>query len=506
MKRMKKNTAAILLLCLVTVLGGCATKGVVTEQTVLPSPQLPEVPYNDSRQDVKQTVVLYLPSPDGEKLVTVPVEATFSVSRHPAEALCRLLYSHPGNEYAAAFGQDVALSDVYPVEVSGNTATVILSAGALRLSHEELFMVCQATANTLGQLEDVQYVNVLINGVQPGLDLAATQPSGCYQPVAQLETSAQWSRAASGKNASRQTVSAALYYPAAGARGIVCEARPLSFGSMEYTDVLQTLLSALSEGPEALQGVPRYPDFSLYLSQEPVVAEENGTKRVVLHFDASLNGAIIEHGITRSVMAASLVYTFTTFIPGVEGVEIHIGEEMITSLTPTATLTGAGETIVFENGLMKRGDLAGFLLSGCTLYFAGEDGMLHRVTRMVPCYESRNVRFIVGQLMKGSQDYDSAEKLQPVLPAGLRDADLIGVSMEGDTLVLHFSENLIALCRGMDETQERNLIYAMVNTLCELPQVKKVRFLINGQQPQTLAGALYLPGSFLSNRDIISAE
>ena len=503
---MKKHTAAILLLCLVMVLGGCATKGVVTEQAVLPSPQPPEAPYNDSRQDVKRTVLLYLPSAGGEKLVTVPVEAELSVSRHPAEALCRLLYTYPGNEYAAAFSPDVALSGVHPVEVSGNTATVILSAGALRLNHEELFLVCQATANTLGQLEDIQYVNVLINGVQPGLDLAATQPAGCYQPVAQLETSAQWSRAVSGKNASRQTISAAVYYPAAGARGIVCEARPLSFGSLEYTDVLQTLLAALSEGPEALQGIPRYPDFSLYLSQEPAVVEENGTKRVVLYFDASLNGAIIEHGITRSVMAASLVYTFTTFIPGVEGVEIHIGDEMITSLTPTATLTGAGETIVFENGLMKRSALSGFLLSGCTLYFAGEDGKLHRVTRMVPCYENRNVRFVIGQLMKGSQDYDSVEKLQPVLPAGLRDADLIGVSMEGDTLVLHFSENLMTLCGGMDETRERNMIYAMVNTLCELPQVKKVRFLINGQQPQTLAGALYLPGSCLPNRDILSAE
>lgn len=506
MNRMKKNRAAILLLCLVMGLTGCASQGVVTEQVALPAPQLPQAPYNDSRQDVEQTVLLYLPSVGGEKLVTVPVKAAFSVSRHPAEALCRILYAYPGNDYAAAFPEDVALSGAHPVEVSGNTVTVILSAGALRLTHEELFMVCQATANTLGQLDEVQYVNVLINGVQPGLDLAATQPAGCYQPVAQPELSAQRSRVLSGKSVSRQTISTALYYPAAGARGIVCEARPLSFGSLEYTDVLQTLLSALSEGPEALQGVPRYPDFALYMSREPAVVEENGTRRVVLYFDASLNGAIIEHGITRSVMAASLVYTFTTFIPGVEGVEIHIGDEMITSLTPTATLTGAGETIEFENGLMKRSDLSGFLLNGCTLYFAGTDEKLHRVTRTVPYYESRNVRFILGQLMKGSQDFDSEEKLQPVLPAGLRDADLIGVSMEGDTLVLHFSENLMAMCAGMDKTRERNMIYAVVNSLCELPQVKRVQFLVNGQQPDTLAGTIYLPGSFLPNRDILSSE
>lgn len=496
----------MLLLCLALVMGGCASKGVVTEKSVLPTPQPVEAPYHDSRQDVQQTILMYLPSVEGDKLVTVPAEAMFSVSRHPAETLCRLLYEHPGNEYAAALPRDAALSGAHPVEVSGNTVTVSLSAAALRLSHEELLLLCQATANTLGQLEDVQYVNVLINGVQPGLDLAATQPSGCYQPAAQLEMSAQWNRAVSGKNGTRQTINAALYYPAAGARGIVCEARPLSFASLEYTDVLMTLLSALTEGPQALDGVPRYPELARFLRQAPVVSEENGSKRVVLHFDAALNGAIIEQGITRSVMAASLVYTFTTFIPGVEGVEIHIGDELIQSLTPTATLTGAGETLAFENGLMKRGDFSGFLLSGCTLYFAGADGKLHQVTRLVPHYESRNVRFLIGQLMSGPQDYDSEEKLQAVLPNGLRDADLLGVSMEEDTLVLHFSENLVSLCRGMDEQQERNMIYAVVNSLCELPRVKKVRFMINGSQAQALAGALYLPGSFLPNRDILSAE
>ena len=77
MNRMKKNRAAILLLCLVMGLTGCASQGVVTEQVALPAPQLPQAPYNDSRQDVEQTVLLYLPSVGGEKLVTVPVRRRF---------------------------------------------------------------------------------------------------------------------------------------------------------------------------------------------------------------------------------------------------------------------------------------------------------------------------------------------------------------------------------------------------------------------------------------------
>lgn len=487
------------LLCVLVLLGGCASQDKETQSQTLPTPSPAEAPYNDSMQDAVRTVLLYLPSADGDKLVTVPVEEAFSVSRHPAEKLCRLLYEHPGNDYAAALPEGVELSSAQPVEVTGNTVTVSLAPGALRLTKEEMFLVCQATANTLGQMEDVQYVNVLINGVQPGLDLAATQPAGCFQQAAQTELDVLHNRMIIGADASRKTIAAALYYPAAGSRGIVCEARPLSFDSLESAQMLKTILSALAEGPVSLQGLPRFPDFFQHLEGEPRVVQENGAKRVVLHFKKSLNDALPPLGMTQSVMAASLVYTFTTFMPGVEGVEIHIGDEMLQSLT-----TLAGETIEFENGLMKRSDMTGFLYSDCTLYFAGDDGMLHRVTRMVPYYEARNVRFIIHQLMAGPQKDDGTEKLQSVLPKGLREADLLGVTMDGDTLVLHFSEQLVILSKGMGQQQERNMVYAMVNSLCELPYVKKVRFMVNGGQPEALAGYLYLPGNFLPNPDIVS--
>lgn len=506
MKKMKKIKAGMILLCLAVALSGCAAKEAAVSKDALPSPQPVSAPRNDARQNVQKTCLLYLPSVEGNQLFSVPVEAEFSVSRHRAEKLCQLLYAHPGNEYAAALPAEASLSVTKPVEVSGNTATVSLAAGALRLTPEELFLVGQATANTLGQDGAIQYVNLLINSVQPGLDLAATLPAGCFQPSMQQDLATLRSLRLTADPAARQTVNAALYYPVAGARGIACEARPLSFDSMEEAVLLQTLLDALQEGPVSLPGVPEYPDFSAYMTEAAQVVDDGGSKRVVLHFDGAFNQAIIDQGITRSVMAASLVYTLTTFMPGVEGVEIHIGDERIESLTPTATLTGAGETITFENGLIKRGDLSGFLLSGSTLYFAGAEGVLHASVRMTPYFESRNVRAIINQLMQGPQDNDSVKNLQPVLPKGLRDADLLGVAMEGDTLILHFSEQWLSLCQGMDQQQERNMIYAMVNALCELPEVKKVRFMVNDSQPETLAGFIYLPGSFLPNPDEVSNE
>lgn len=496
--------ALLCLLCVMVGLGGCASREEAPAQPTLPPPEeAAMIPLNDTQQGSEQTVLLYLPSVDGTALAAVPATASLSVSRHNAEALCRLLFAAQGNEYALALPGDVQLSGTQPVEISGDVATVSLAASALRLSHEELFTVCQAITNTLCQFGDVQYVNVLINGVQPGMDVAATLPAGCFRENTKDDLSTLWNREASAKTASRHTWPVALYYPSAGARGIVCEARSLSFDSLETEDMLLTLLKALHVGPVALPELPSYPDLEAYLLQTPRVLDVNGSRRAVLYFDTALNTAIIENGITRSVMAASLVYTITTFMPGVEGVEIHIGEEMVSSLTPSATYTGAGETIHFDNNLMRRGDFSAFLLDGCTLYFADGNGKLREVTRMVPFYESRNVRSIFNQLIRGTQPYDSVEKLQPVLPEGLRDADLIGVAFSDDTLILNFSQHWAELCREMDEQAEKQMIYAMVNALCRLQGVKRVQFLVNGTQPETLAGYMYIPGSFLPHLDLV---
>lgn len=496
---------AALLLCLSFLLTGCAGKEMPAAQMTLPPAQEPRlVPLNDSMQQERRTVLYYLPSQDGIRLTAVPGTAELSVSRHSAQTLSQLLLSHEGAEGVLPLPAEAVLSETEAVEVSGHVVTVNLAASALRLSHEELFTVGQALANTLCQMDGIQYVNVLVNHVQPGLDVAATVPAGCFRENTRDDLNTLWSRASAGKKAQRLTAAAALYFPAAGARGVVCEAQEMSFTDLTPSGMMNTLLEALHAGPRTLKGLPAYPDFSQYLVEDPFVTEINGTRRAVLRFDGAFNGAIIERGITRSVMVASLVYTLCTFMPGVDGVEMYIGDEKITSLTPSGTYTGAGETIQFDDGLMQRSDFSSFLLSFCQLYFADGQGRLKNVTRSVPFYESRNVRQIINQLSRGSQPYDSTENLNGVLPEGFRDADLIGVALDGDTLILNFSRQFAMLCEDMDAEAEKQMVYGLVNTLCHLEGVKKVQLLVEGTQPDHLAGHLYLPGVFLPNADIVT--
>ena len=123
--------------------------------------------------------------------------------------------------------------------------------------------------------------------------------------------------------------------------------------------------------------------------------------------------------------------------------------------------------------------------------------------RAVPFYEGCSVRAIVGQLMQGPQPYDSPSGLSAALPEGLRDADLLGVSYENGVVMLNFSSQLITKCQGFSPAQERQMVYSLVNTLTQLPGVRRVCFFILGDQPQSFAGALYLPGDFMPNLDLI---
>ena len=127
----------------------------------------------------------------------------------------------------------------------------------------------------------------------------------------------------------------------------------------------------------------------------------------------------------------------------------------------------------------------------------GENGTLCETVRYVPFYESGNARKILDQLMIGPQNYDTVSGLSPVLPKGLRDADLIGVSLEKETLALNFSSRLLTLAQDMGPEAERNMVYAIVNSLCRLQGVDRVSFFIMGQQPETFTGAIFLPGDFL---------
>ncbi len=512
--KIKRAGALCMSLLAACMLSGCTSNLAALDHddsVTLPPVQVNwKAPTGDTSQEISQTVLLYVPDVTGTRLIAQPDRISYSASRHPAEATLKHLFSFAGNSAAAKLTQEITLqlSTVNPVEISGDTATVNLGASALTLAHQELYVVCQAIANTLCQWGDIKYVNVLVSSSQPGLDVAASVPAGCFtQNLSDtIDTLSSYAQSLSQSSADRRfSTAATLYFPTYAGKGILAETRVLNFPSRDKSLLIEALLDGLSSGAQTLQGVPAVPALAGYLEKSPEVGDVavSGGQQAVLHFRSSFNDALISAGIPRSVMLSSLTYTITTFVPGISGVTVYIGDELITAIVPSGVYDGAGETISFEGGLMRRSHFSHFLLSQCTLYFGDDTGKLVATERPVPYYQARSLRYLINCLLQGPQMYDSVTGLAGVMPAEMKDADVLGVAVKDQRALINLSQAFMNACAEYSETQEKLLIYALVNTLTELPGISATALFIAGAQPQSLCGYMYLPGEFMRNTALI---
>ena len=511
-KRHHQNVKILFLLTALIQLSGCTASIPLrsgTDVTLPPPAQQYEAPQGDAGTGYAQTVLLSLPSTQSGQLQMYPERILLSHTKHPAEFTLRKLFSYIGTTQANPLSESVQLSLIpgSSVEISGETATVNLGAGALALNNKERYLVSRSITNTLTQWGDIRFVNVLINGRQQGIDTAAALPLGSLTKTENDDINALWeavNRQPAANGGSFSSI-VTLYFPATAGRGILAEARPVNLQSGSFPEMTRAILQALSMGSSTLPNVPQVPDLLTLLSQDPVIEEQaDASGRVVnLHFYESANEALIASGIPRSVLMASLTYTLTTFLPYTAGVRVFIGDEEIQAVVPAGLFEGAGQEILFNQGIMQRSQFSRFLLDHCSLYFANAAGTLSLTRRPIPYYEAYNPRFLMNQLITGPMNTDSVSELLPVLPPALSDADLLGITRQGDTVLVNFSGNLLTQTSSLDEREERLMVYAMVNTLTAQRGMNRVCFYIEGKQAGTFSGRIDVAGTFLRNEGII---
>ena len=84
------------LLCVCVLLAGCQSQGqVASVQVTLPPVAIKrDAPTADAEMAYEQTVMMYLPSLDGTRLVAVPHRMLMPAGEHMAKALCEALLAH----------------------------------------------------------------------------------------------------------------------------------------------------------------------------------------------------------------------------------------------------------------------------------------------------------------------------------------------------------------------------------------------------------------------------
>lgn len=498
-----------LCLALCCCLCGCTSPGMPITDPV-PSVTLPPAevshvaPIGDAALKYSEDAVLYLPSRDGISLTGIETSVSYSPVRPKAETLVRALLAHKGNTEAEALGGDVRLSlyGTSPVEVSRDVVTVNLSASALQLDRESLYRVGQAIANTLTELEEINAVNLLVVDKAVGLDIANTLPMGALRRSTAQDLGAAYRQQLSRRVESDDTAaqkpfsaSVALYFPLADTEGMVSELRALSFENQLLPDMVISILHELSLGPKTEEiASPALPLLADLLTATPTLthSDEAGGSILCLDFAHNLYDMLEAYQITSEQCAASLCYTFCTFLPNISGVDISINGTPVDSLYLTEELEDA------SSDALLRAECSNRLYDYCTLHFATEDQKaLAAVRRPIPYFQRTNPRSLLAELAKGPQASDSRTDLLPVMSKDvLKNTDMLGFALSDSTMLVNFAPGFSKAADEMTADTERLFAYSIVNTLCMEDRIKNVCFFQSGNQFDGFSGEIYWAGLF----------
>lgn len=487
------------LLCLCAALSGCALRGPQTQaagEISLPEPS--DEPENmilgEAILGGLTDVAMYYAASDYSSFSTVTQGVRAEIGESLPEAAVRQLLASGGA------GGSRAASDVklLSCEYACGTATVNLSIDARNVnSPQELLALQTAIGNTLLGIDGVRGINVLIGDLSEGccqLPVGVqTEPiASVTASYAQLQAESERAGAAEGPPIER---TALLYFPTEGGRWLVPELREVSAASGSFA---AALIGALNAGPrEAPCAVASIPEGTQLLEANPVVETLSTGERVLsLDFSSTLANYLAFSGREVWELAGSITMTMCSFLPELDAVRVMVNGEPITMCT-------FGDAILqFPDGLMRRSDFAGSVGSIATLYLLDEGDQLKAVERAVSMKSALSPRSLLCELF-GYANADGAAVRLPV-SAPLKSEDVLGVQVIGGVAKVNLSANFYRSCQRLSPRAERDLVYAMVNTLCTLDGIRAVRFLVEGRAADTLAGSIYLRSPLLPNPGIVT--
>jgi len=203
------------------------------------------------------------------------------------------------------------------------------------------------------------------------------------------------------------------------------------------------------------------------------------------------NQAYYNMDATRQVLYRGAVVKTLTQIDGIDYVMFYVDSLPATYLDGTTIgMMSASDFIDADDN-----DVSNLQWSDLILYFANDKGDKLVKENFSVAY-SRNVsieRAIVEQLIKGPDTTTDGM----TLPVNLK---LLNISVKDGTCYVNLDSEFLTQIVNVSSTIP---IYSIVNSLCELGNIDKVQFLINGDSKKVYRESISLDAPFEMNTDII---
>jgi hypothetical protein len=377
------------------------------------------------------------------------------------------------------------------VEQSEGIATINLSEDVLSLTEQELIWMRAAIAGTLVGIDGIKYVNVLIGGRE---ESALSLPSGALTRTdgnltalwAQQEADQERFTGADGRLDRNVT----LYFPSGDGAYLLPEARAVRFADDGYAlELIRQLAVGGITGRVLPQG-------GILTSDPTVDTLMDGRRVITLKFIAGFEDSLMEAGISPGIAYGALALTLCRFVPEIDGLRITVGG------MPLSSVILRDRALAPVDGVVSPEDFDSLIGRVAQVYLSDANtGKLRAVSRAMERGAALSPRVLVEQVLSGPTANEP--NTVAVAPPGVGKADIEGVRIEDDIALINLSGNFYRSCQQLGEIEERNLVYALVNTLCGLDPVRKVRFFVDGQTVDTLVTSISLRGALMPNPGIV---
>lgn len=242
---------------------------------------------------------------------------------------------------------------------------------------------------------------------------------------------------------------------------------------------------------ELLYALKQEPKNVIYKSALPEMVKVNEfyfseDDRLTINFDTSYYDL---KGIPEILCRAAIVKTLSQ-IDGVEYIEFYVNGQPLKN-------TG-GEVVISmtdEDFIESIGDETNYKAS---LYFTNENGdeLIEYITDIYYTGTSTIEELVINQLINGP----TKAGLYPTIPEG---TTLLDVNTKEGICYIDFNEKFLENVSGI---KNEVVIYSVVNSLVELPNINKVQFLINGEVQKTYRENLAFDKLFDRNLDLIKGS
>jgi len=253
--------------------------------------------------------------------------------------------------------------------------------------------------------------------------------------------------------------------------------------STEVQKIMEEMLAQMRKKPKQNDMDVLLPDFIKIISCETSMNVAN------IYFGKEYNDL---NNIDEVLLRAGVVKAVTQ-IEGIDFVRFYVDESPAQYADGTYIGLMSPEDFINDS----KDSISNVEWRDITLYFANKRGdMLIKTKENVAYAKNTSIeRIIVEQLIKGTSDAN----LSSTLPSDLK---LLSISVNEGICYVNLSS---AFLTEMVNVSNEIPIYSIVNSLCELPTIRGVKIMINGDSTKSYRESIRLDTQFNFNKELVSS-